>query len=326
MGTLIFEDTPVNIAPGETVLAALLAAGVDLPNSCQAGVCQTCLVQALEGRPPAAAQQGLSAALKAQNYLMACVFRPDEPLRIVRAGGAGRRVRVLVRAIENLSPSVVRLLLEPEAPYAYRSGQFLALEAPDGTVRHYSIASHPEEDSFLELHIRLISGGKMSRMIMEEFSNGGCLAVSGPSGSCFYEGIEADRPLVLAGTGTGLAPLWGILRDALKMGHHGPIQLFHGALDRDGLYHAKHLQHLAARHENFVYHPCVRGEPGPGAGDLAAAVLEAGIPHAEAAFFLCGDPELVGRLKRALFLKGAKLGRLRADPFLPAGPDRNISP
>lgn len=69
MESLTFEGKPIRIAPGETVLAALLAAGVELPNSCRAGVCQTCLVQAIDGNPPAAAQQGLPDALKAQGYL-----------------------------------------------------------------------------------------------------------------------------------------------------------------------------------------------------------------------------------------------------------------
>jgi CDP-4-dehydro-6-deoxyglucose reductase, E3 len=200
VGSLTFEDKPVKIAPGETVLTALLAAGVDLPNSCRAGACQTCLVQAVEGNPPAVSQQGLPAALKAQSYLMACVCLPQEPMRIVRADGAGTRVWVSVRGIERLSPTVVRLRLEPEAPFLYRSGQFLALEAPDGTVRHYSIGRPPR-------------------------------CIRSPRGSCFYEDIEPDQPLVLAGTGTGLAPLWGILRDALRRGHHGPIRLYHGARD-----------------------------------------------------------------------------------------------
>jgi hypothetical protein len=37
-------------------------------------------------------------------------------------------------------------------------------------------------------------------------------------------------------------------------------------------------------------------------------------------FFLCGDESLVKRLKRALFLAGAKLDFIRADPFVAAQP------
>lgn len=318
MTFLTFEQTPVAIAPGETVLSALLAAGIDLPNSCRAGVCQTCLVQAVEGKAPAAAQQGLPEPLKAQGYLMACQCVPEGPMTLVRAGDAQKRIGATIRSIDRLSASVIRLRLDPDGSFSYRSGQFLALEAQDGTVRSYSIASHPKEDSFLELHIRMLPGGRMSALIAEKLSPGDRLTISGPSGSCFYEGIEPERPLVLAGAGTGLAPLWGILRDALSRGHHGPIRLYHGALDTRGLYLVEPLQHLAAAHDNFSYHPCIRGEAGPGSGDLAKAVLEAEPQPAKAAFFLCGDSKLVSSLKRALFLKGAKLNQLRADAFVPA--------
>ncbi len=158
----------------------------------------------------------------------------------------------------------------------------------------------------------------MSRMIAEDISCGDRLAISGPRGTCFYEGIDPDQPLILAGTGTGLAPLWGILRDALRRGHRGPIRLYHGALDRGGLYLEDHLLHLAEAHENFSYWPCIRGEPGPRAGDLANIVIDSETRPGEAAFFLCGDPNLVNGLKRSLFLKGAKLNQLRTDAFVSA--------
>ena len=63
MAILTFEQKPINLAPGETLLAALLAAGVILPNSCRAGLCQTCLVQAVEGN-------GHSASCRSTNRSM----------------------------------------------------------------------------------------------------------------------------------------------------------------------------------------------------------------------------------------------------------------
>jgi CDP-4-dehydro-6-deoxyglucose reductase, E3 len=320
VSTLRFGETPVEIAPGQTVLAALEAAGIAIPSSCRSGLCQTCLIQAASGEIPAEAQQGLPEAMKAQGWLMPCICVPEGDLTLLPPGAVQPRLAVTVRAIEPLSPTVLRLLLEPETPFHYRSGQFLGLEAPDGTLRHYSIASQPEEDALIELHIRIHPDGKMSRYLADKVVPGSRLAISGPSGSCFYEGIEPGQPLVLAGTGTGLAPLWGILRDALRRGHHGPIRLYHGALDRLGLYFVDRLSDLAASRNNFSYLPCIRGESGPGGGDLAAAVLEAETQPEAAAFFLCGDPGLVQRLKRSLFLKGAKLDRLRVDAFAPATP------
>ncbi|MFO5701925.1 2Fe-2S iron-sulfur cluster-binding protein, partial [Klebsiella pneumoniae] len=36
---------------GQTVLAALREAGVDLPASCEQGICGTCLTRVLDGEP-----------------------------------------------------------------------------------------------------------------------------------------------------------------------------------------------------------------------------------------------------------------------------------
>jgi CDP-4-dehydro-6-deoxyglucose reductase, E3 len=318
MALLTFGETPIDIAPGEDVLSALLAAGIDAPHSCRAGVCQTCLHQLVEGDVPAAAQQGLSDGQKTQGYFMACVCVPHGPLKIVRVGEALGETEAIVHAIDQLSPTVVRLRLEPKAAFSYRSGQFLSLKASDGLVRNYSIASHPEEHAFLELHVRLLPNGRMSSMISERLALGDSLAVSGPFGTCFYDDADRDRPLVLIGVGTGLAPLWGVLHDALKRGHNGPIRLYHGARNRSGLYLVDELRDLAEQHAHFSYVPCVPGEIGPGGGDLEAAVIE-GEPQPDlSAYFLCGGAGVVGRVKRGLYLRGAKLQRLRTDIFLPA--------
>ena len=52
---------------------------------------------------------------------------------------------------------------------------------------------------------------------------------------------------MLAGAGTGLAPLYGIARDALAQGHTGPVWLFHGGVDLRGLYLAEELKALRPR-------------------------------------------------------------------------------
>jgi ferredoxin-NADP reductase len=79
---------------------------------------------------------------------------------------------------------------------------------------------------------------------------------------------------VLAGTGTGLAPLLGIARDALARGHRGPIVLHHGARSRAGLYADAEVRELARRHPTLEVAPCVlettRWPAGRGAGDAIA--------------------------------------------------------
>lgn len=318
MATLIYQDRPVDISPGETVLEALLRAGVDAPSSCRAGQCQTCLHRAVEGTPPPESQAGLTDAQKAIGLFLPCVCRPNAPLRIVPPDDAGARNEASVRSIEQLAEGIVRLRLETEN-FSYRPGQFLELIATNDLKRHYSLASHPEEDAFLELHIRLHPDGRMSRHLMENLRSGHRLHVAGPSGTCFYEGVDKDQPLALIGAGTGLAPLYGVLRDALRQGHRGPIRLYHGARDRKGLYLAQELQALAGERANVDYLPTARDQNAPHGGDVAALALEKEAPGAaDTAFFLCGGDNLVKRLKRDLFMSGASLKAIRSDVFTPA--------
>ncbi len=315
MTALRYRDAAIDIQPGETVLSALLRAEIDAPHSCQSGVCQTCLHRAVEGKPSVAAQAGLSEAQKALGYFLACVCVPDAPLTVVPADEAGARSEVEVRAIDRLPGDVVRLHLEHGSDFSYRPGQFLELITPEGFSRHYSIASLPEEDSAVELHIRLHAGGAMSGFVSERLSVGDRLHVAGPRGTCFYEGVDPDQPITLVGAGTGLAPLLGILRDALRRGHRGPIRLYHGARSRAGLYLNDELEALAAAQDAVTYIPRALGEAG---GDVAAAVLEQESALPQTAFFLCGGERLVARLKRELFMKGASLRQIRSDIFLPA--------
>ncbi len=316
MTRLTTGGSAINLEPGETVLQALERAGLDPPSSCRAGQCQTCLHRAIEGTLPPASQEGLTPGQKATGYFLACVCVPTSDLVIMRPGDVGREIDAEVRAIEKLAPDIVRLRLEADG-FDYRPGQFLELIARDDLRRHYSLASHPDEDDFLELHIRLHDNGRMSRLLRNEIIAGARLRIAGPSGACIYEGVDPDQPMALIGAGTGLAPLYGVLREALGCGHRGPIRLYHGARNTSGLYLGDALQSLAGRQAHFDYKPVVLDPSAPLGGDVSALALATVTGFAETAFFLCGGENLVNRLRREIFLRGASLNQIRADVFLP---------
>ncbi|MDP1166043.1 hypothetical protein Q6281_31615, partial [Klebsiella pneumoniae] len=78
-----------------------------------------------------------------------------------------------------------------------------------------------------------------------------------------------ERPLILIGTGSGIAPLHGILRDALRQGHTGPIHIYHGTRQPEDLYLDQSLHDLASRHDNVHYYPCVSQPDAPPSPDDA---------------------------------------------------------
>ncbi len=231
-------------------------------------------MQAVQGAVPPAAQAGLGAAQVERGLFLACQCFPREDLRVARVDETlGRHAARVSRRVA-LAPDVLGLHLEVDPPFAYRAGQFLRLYRDAASARHYSLASVPGRDRALELHVRRVPGGQVSNWIFDELATGDTIQVSGAAGNCHYVPGRPDQPLLLIGTGCGLAPLQGVARDALHHGHRGPIRLYHGSRTRSGLYGDSTLRALAAAAANFRYTPCVHGHAGaPAQADRHEAPL-----------------------------------------------------
>jgi NAD(P)H-flavin reductase len=316
MPTIVYEEQAFACEAGESVLDCLTRHGVLLPSSCQNGVCQTCMMHAIDGDIPEAAQKGLKDTLKVQGYFLACVCRPQSDMEIRQAEIEGRRHEGKVSALERLNADVMRLRLRPNIPLSYQAGQFINL-IHQNVIRSYSVASLPREGE-LELHIKLVPNGRMSSWVHQELKVDDDIAFYGPAGDCFYVPGKQEQPLLLVGTGTGLAPLYGIVRDAVSQGHSGAIHLFHGSLHQDGLYLVDALQALAAAHENIRYTPCVLHGDAPDGGAVGSiddVVMQAMPDLAGWRVYLCGDPEIVRRLQSRVYLGGASMQEIHADAF-----------
>jgi ferredoxin len=72
----------LQVPDDQTVLAAAAAAGVDLPSSCNAGVCTTCAAQLSSGTVDQTDGMGISPDLQAQGYALLCVAYPRSDLKI----------------------------------------------------------------------------------------------------------------------------------------------------------------------------------------------------------------------------------------------------
>lgn len=319
---LQFEAESIELAPEETVLQGIERHGLTLPAYCRRGVCRACLVKVKRGSVPAAAQRGLKEAHRQQGLFMACQCLPTEALEIERCGG-GEQHAARVEHVERLAAGVLRVFLSAPEGFAHQAGQFIQLQRPaDGVCRAYSVASLP--GSALELHVALQPGGAMSQWLAT--ATGQEVLLRGPFGECHYLAGELDRPLCLAGSGTGLAPLLGIVRAAIAAGHRGPIRLYHGSVRRTGLYLWDEVAALQRAHGNLRVTGSVLEESAgsdAAANDgaircqpLAAAIAADGPPRAEERVFLCGNPDLVRALQKTFYLSGVPLSQIHADAFV----------
>lgn len=68
----------VNVAPGESLLEAALASGVDMPRSCRNGTCRACMCRITSGRVHYRIKwPGLSLDEKDEGHVLPCVALPD---------------------------------------------------------------------------------------------------------------------------------------------------------------------------------------------------------------------------------------------------------
>ena len=319
MFTLTVAEKTYTCRENETVLDALLRENVDIFYICKIGSCQTCMVQATHGTPPAMAQTGLKDTQKAQNYFLACRCRPTEDMTIKLPDQSAFYTEGTVITNKLLNKNTILLTISFKDAFEFRAGQFVSLQRADGLTRSYSIANVPQETNTLEFHIRKLPGGKFSEWLHNELKVGDAIMVSEARGHCFYLPERKEQGLLLIGTGSGLAPLEGILTDALRQGHSGPIYLFHGGREVEDLYRIDEMRALTKKYPNFIYTPCISGEHVPEgfAQGRAGKVAFATLTNLKGwRVFLCGHPDMVTYGKRDAFLKGASMSDIYADAFV----------
>ncbi len=316
---IVFDDQYFEVDEGRTVLSVLLEQGYNIPNSCRGGICQTCMMQAVGGEVPVTSQAGLKDTLKVQGFFLACRCKPRSSLRLVDPLLNQRRCAATVVKRELLNIDVLRLYLKPTLGFSYHAGQFITIWKNDSTGRSYSLASVAALDEYLELHIRLIPDGQVSQWLYREVKDGDTLHIQQATGECFYTPGMSKQSLLLAGTGTGLAPLIGIARDALAQGHEGDIHLIHGAKQFEELYLHQVLLEMAIKHRHFYYHASVLSvsnlDRGISEKSLEQLVMDTVDNPKTWKIYLCGDQKIVNMMKKELFLAGASMNSIYADPF-----------
>ena len=76
------ETYTIQVPADKIILLSACAAGIDLPSSCNAGVCTTCAAQVLEGTVDQSDGMGISPELQKQGYALMCVSYPRSDLKI----------------------------------------------------------------------------------------------------------------------------------------------------------------------------------------------------------------------------------------------------
>lgn len=317
--------------PEASILDASRAAGLRLEHSCDTGRCGSCRARLLKGQVTALKDtSGLSTDEQRSGWVLTCAHAAVSDLqldtRILEPSPvhAAKSFPARIERLALLAPDVlqVTLRLPPTAGFQFQAGQHIELCGPGNVKRRYSIASPSTQGTHLELHIRRVSGGALSKYWFEEARLNDLLRLRGPLGSFSLRPLVRQH-LVLLATGTGVAPLLSMLGElACKPAAEQPLSttLYWGGRKAEDLYTDPVRTGPAA----LRYVPVLsRGSASwLGARGHVQEVLLAEALRAERAnltqtsVYACGSAPMIHDARAVLVAHGLPPGQFHADAFV----------
>ncbi len=270
-------------------------------------------------------ESGLSEGERAEGWILTCArsAQSDLALDVEDLGdlrlAPSRTLPCRIQSLDRLSTSVMRvtLRLPPNSSFEFRPGQYINVIGSGGIRRSYSIANAPAADQHIELHIREVDNGLMSRYWFQSAKVNDLLRLHGPLGTFVLADVGGKDLLFLA-TGTGIAPVKSMLESLAAQSPSDPkprsVTLAWGGRARGDLYWDPQV--LLG---NATYIPVLsRPEPSwQGArGYVQNAVLRDDKRWERTVVYACGSDQMIHSARAQLLRDGLSARNFHSDAFV----------
>lgn len=311
--------------PGISLLDSAKAAGLTLEYSCRTGRCGVCRAAVLSGDTEALqAETSLTADELAAGMILTCCRQAvtDVEIDAEDIGALGdiavKTLPCRIDTVTHLADNVVEVILRvpPASKLHYLPGQYLDVIGEGGLRRSYSIANAPRADGKLELQIREVENGAMSRFWFGNAKANDLLRLEGPLGTFCLRDKDAST-LVFLATGTGIAPVKAILEQlasepSLAMGKK--IFIYWGGRTPTDIYWAPQVEALDATFVP-VLSQAAAGWQGR-TGYVQSALIADGIDLTRAVVYACGSESMIHSAREALTIAGLPIKHFYSDAFV----------
>lgn len=146
--------------------------------------------------------------------------------------------------------------LATAADYQYYPGQYLTLKLTiEGKEyrRSYSLNGNPYEDDTLQITVKRVKDGTVSNYINDNFGVDMEIETSIPQGSFFVD-IDTDdyKTYFLFAAGSGITPIFSILKSVLSKSKNSFVYLFYGNRDQQSILFEAELEALIQKHPTHL--------------------------------------------------------------------------
>ncbi|GAB7127586.1 CDP-6-deoxy-delta-3,4-glucoseen reductase [Silvimonas sp. JCM 19000] len=320
----------ITLQDDQTILDAAMAAGFNMPYGCKNGACGACKGQIISGDvdyPDGYAESALPHMERERGLALYCCAVPKGDITVeCREVAATKDIQIKtlpcrVQQIDKISHdvAVLSLKLPTTERMQFLAGQYIDLHTKGGKKRSFSIANAPHESEYLQLHIRCMPGGEFSDYVWNEMKEREIMRFTGPLGSFFLR-EDSDKPIIFIATGTGFAPIKGIIEHAINKGIQREMILYWGCRSLQDLY----MPHLPSEWQqqlaHFTFIP-VLSDPQPEdqwqgrTGLVHEAVMEDFTNLSGWQVYACGAPVMVEAAYTHFVSRGLPEDEFYSDAF-----------
>lgn len=230
--------------------------------------------------------------------------------------------------------------LEPlqDKPVFYQAGQFLTLilqhhdrsarsGGPNGheVRRSYSLSSAPDED-LLRLTIKRVQNGEISRYLHNTLRVGDVLTSLRPAGRFILDAHQSGD-VVLLGAGSGISPLFSLLKQVLRTNSNQRVTLLYSNSNERSIIFRRELDELQRQFPNRFRLLYLVSNPsddwGGWRGRLNNVMLERLLPELIGVsnreilqFYLCGPSDYMRMAQFTLVFSGVRPDQIRRENFV----------
>src|ERR1700692_4497772 len=337
--TVRFEPVGVEmeVEQGETVLEAGFRQGVSLMHGCKEGQCRSWQALLMEGDIELGKYSTFALAdyERETGHVLLCrtfaysdlvveLLNYDEDL--LSRSIPVKEYDAELTSIEPLTSDIRLLRLELDSPLRFWAGQYVDITIPEaGITRSFSMANPPNGGTGLEFIIKQYPNGAFSSLLDGSLKGGDRLRAKGPYGTCFRrEGRPG--PMLLIGGGSGMSPLWSMLRDHVQSGEQRPIRFFYGARTTRDLFYLDAFQALEQSLSDFRCIPALSQRDGIEAWhgetgfvhEVLGRHLRANPLGGETDAYTCGPPPMIDAVIPVLHMAGLEPEHIHFDKFTQA--------
>lgn len=227
--------------------------------------------------------------------------------------------KLKVQAVVNETPDSVSVSFEvPDSlltNYAFQPGQYTTLRLNiDGELvnRSYSFCSSPFAGEPMTIAVKRVQGGKGSNHVNDKLKPGVEVEVMEPMGNFHPTALDAnnEKHYILFAGGSGITPVFSILKSVLLKEPKSKVTLFYGNRDTKSIIFRQHLEQWLAKYADRVriVHILDKAEEGwTGYSgfivkEMALKLLRENtdLNFQRAEFFICGPTPMMKEVENAL--------------------------